>query len=182
MMNDDQKAAVLARLVDRLRSHGSWAGETHIQKAAFFLQKLLGVPLEFNFILYKHGPFSFDLRDELTSMRADDLLTLDAQLPYGSRFRTTAAGEDIERRYPRTLGLYEDRIDFVAQIFGDSGVADLERLATALYVTFEQGEVPVEQRAHRLHELKPHIPILEARSAVEKLDEVRHRAQSLTQV
>lgn len=177
MMNDNQKAAVLTRLVDQLRSHGSWAGETHIQKAAFFLQRLLEVPLGFNFILYKHGPFSFDLRDELAAMRADDLLTLDAQLPYGSRFRTTLAGQDIERRHPKTLGQYGDQIDFVAEVLGDSGVSDLERLATALYVTLELGDVPATQRASRLHELKPHVSVPEAVTAVEKLDEIRRQAR-----
>ncbi len=179
MMNDDQKAAFLARLVDRLRSHGSWTGETHIQKAAFFLQKLLGVPLGFNFILYKHGPFSFDLRDELASMRADDILALDVQLPYGSRFRTTEVGQDIERRHPKTLGQYGGQIDFVAKVLGDSGVSDLERLATALYVALEQEGLSTPQRATRLHELKPHIAYPDACSAVEKLDDIRRQAQSL---
>lgn len=55
------RAAVLLNLVETLRSKGSWASETHFQKAAYFLQELLRVPLEFEFILYKHGPFSFGL-------------------------------------------------------------------------------------------------------------------------
>jgi hypothetical protein len=179
MMNDNQKAAVLARLVDRLRSEGSWAGETHIQKAAFFLQELLGVPLGFNFILYKHGPFSFDLRDELSSMRADDILALEAQMPYGSRFKTTDGGRDIERRHPKTLSQYEERIDFVASTLGDSGVSDLERLATALYITLDLGNLPVSQRAARLHEIKPHVSLQDACNAVERVDLIRSQVPSM---
>ena len=64
-----QRASVLLALNEQLRAAGSWAGETHMQKATYFLQHLMGVPLAFDFILYKHGPFSFDLRDELTAMR-----------------------------------------------------------------------------------------------------------------
>jgi len=52
-----QKAALITRLLQNLRSKHSWCGETHIQKAAFFAQELMEVPLGFEFILYKHGPF-----------------------------------------------------------------------------------------------------------------------------
>ena len=65
---------ILLQLIESLRKNGSWCGETHIQKAIYSLQQLKGVPLNFNFVLYKHGPFSFDLRDELTAMRADGLI------------------------------------------------------------------------------------------------------------
>jgi uncharacterized protein YwgA len=56
-----RRAAILTRLIEQLRNGGSWCGETHVQKATFFLQELLNVPLSLDFILYKHGPFSFDL-------------------------------------------------------------------------------------------------------------------------
>ena len=52
-----QRASILLRLNEELRKSGSWAGETHMQKATFFLQELLAVPLGFDFVLYKHGPF-----------------------------------------------------------------------------------------------------------------------------
>ena len=55
-----RRAAILTQLVGNLRREGSWCGETHVQKATFFLQELMEVPLGFNFVLNKHGPFSFD--------------------------------------------------------------------------------------------------------------------------
>ena len=78
-----RRAALLTRLIELLRKKGSWCGETHIQKSTFFVQNLMKVPLSFDFILYKHGPFSFDLRDELTGLRADGLIRLEPQWPYG---------------------------------------------------------------------------------------------------
>jgi len=74
-----RKAALQTRLIEQLRKEGSWCGETHVQKATLFLQDLMRVPLELEFILYKHGPFSFDLRSELTSLRADELVKLEPQ-------------------------------------------------------------------------------------------------------
>ena len=130
-MNRLQRAAVLVRLVNRLREQGSWCGETHIQKATYFLQELLGTPTGLEFILYKHGPFSFDLRDELTSLRADGILELKPQAPpYGPRFITTQTGEELLKRSPKTLAQCEPAIDFVAGSLGEKDVSELERLAT----------------------------------------------------
>jgi hypothetical protein len=49
-MNRTQHQAVLLSLIQQLRENGSWCGETHIQKSAYFLQEMLGVPLGLNVI------------------------------------------------------------------------------------------------------------------------------------
>ena len=59
-MDRVRNGVVITKLIETLRERGSWCGETHVQKAAFFLQELMEVPMRFNFILYKHGPFSFE--------------------------------------------------------------------------------------------------------------------------
>ena len=68
-MNRLQRAAVLLTLLEQLQARGSWCGETHVQKSVYFLQDLLQVPLGFEFVLYKHGPYSFDLNDEITAVQ-----------------------------------------------------------------------------------------------------------------
>jgi hypothetical protein len=55
-------------------------------------------------------------------------------------------------------------------------LADLERLATALYVTLnENGQG--KSREDRITELKPHIKIEEAREAVKSFDTMRRDAR-----
>jgi uncharacterized protein YwgA len=136
------------------------------------------VPLKFDFILYKHGPFSFDLRDELTSLRADGLVQLVPQGPYGPTIVPTPQAQSLQKHYARTLETYEDRIAFVAKALGSKGVADLERLATALYVTMleKAGEL-AEKRATRLSELKPHISDSQALAAIQEVDKIITEAQ-----
>src|SRR5712691_6659948 len=102
-----RRAALLTRLIEQLRQSGSWCGETHVQKATLFLQQLMRVPLGFDFILYKHGPFSFDLRDELTSLRADELVKLEPQQGYGPRIVTTDRSAYIQELYSKTLEQYD---------------------------------------------------------------------------
>jgi len=59
-------------------------------------------------------------------------------------------------------------------------VAELERLATALYVTFEEGmDKTVQARAKRINELKPHVNINEVLKAVEEVDSLALEAEKI---
>ncbi len=75
-MNRLQRAVVLLTMLDALKRRGSWCGETHLQKSVYFLVELCAVPLGYSFVLYRHGPYSFELSDEITALRADMLLDL----------------------------------------------------------------------------------------------------------
>jgi uncharacterized protein YwgA len=177
MMKRLQRDTVLLSLINEMRAKGSWCGETHIQKATYLLQELLKVPLGFEFILYKHGPFSFDLSDEITAMRADSLLQYQPREPYGPGLFPTEESQEFLAQYPKTLKNYANKIQFVAERVGTLGVADLERLATALYITFNENGLDVS-RAERITQLKPHIRIDEARDAVRNVDAIRRDAAS----
>lgn len=172
-MDRIKKAALLTKLIDELRRRESWCGETHVQKATLFLQALTGVPTQFDFILYKHGPFSFDLRDELTSLRADDLLKLEPQWPYGPRIAPTEHSKYVQRICSKTLERYDDRIAFVTEKLGGKGVAELERLATAFFLTQREDGASVCARATLLTKVKPHITEEEATAAVGEVDNMR---------
>ncbi|MCL6615411.1 MAG: hypothetical protein K6U03_12545, partial [Firmicutes bacterium] len=137
------------------------------------------VPLGFEFILYKHGPFSFDLRDELTAMRADGFLDVRIrETSYGpSPSFTPGQNHEILSRYSgEEVTRYERQILFVAKHLAPKGVAELERLGTALFVTCTEGAHDPGERARRIHELKPHISLEEARAAVETVDALRAEA------
>jgi len=172
-----KRDAILLSLINEMKARGSWCGETHIQKATYFLQELLGVPLGFEFILYKHGPFSFDLSDEITSMRADALIRYQTREPYGPSLFPTDESKEFLYQYPKTVENHAKEIQFVAEKIGNLGVAELERLATALYVTFNEDGQRVS-REDRIIELKPHIKIDEAREAVKSVDAILNEAEA----
>lgn len=174
-----QRAALLISLVEALRARESWCGETHIQKSLYFLQELLGLPLGMKFILYKHGPYSFDLSNELEAMQADYLLEDELQpYPYGPKLLPGKGSPQIKEKFPKTLAKYSKQIEFIADKFGDKKVSDLERLATALYVTMNP-EGDIENRAERVHQLKPHIKMENALSAVQEVDTIIKEAEKL---
>ena len=129
-----QRAAILTELMNQLRANGSWCGETHVQKATYFLQEVLGIQTGFEYILYKHGPYSFDLTADLTALRADFLMEFNHRSPgYGPGLVPTPTSAELRGRYPRTLEAHIPQIKFIATTFGAKGVSDLEKLATAAY-------------------------------------------------
>jgi hypothetical protein len=70
----------------------------------------------------------------------------------------------------------------VAKELGSFGVADLERTATALYVTLKDttlGDDKIEERALLINKLKPHISIENARLSLENGKGIREKAKSL---
>jgi hypothetical protein len=180
-MNRLQGDAILVLLIEELRSRGNWCGETHIQKATYFLQELLDLPTGFDFVLYKHGPFSFDLREELSAMRADRFIAMRFECPpYGPSFVPDVGADFLRTRFRRTLSRHKVNIEFIADRLGKKDVKQLERLATALYVARTMGfEEPQDSRAERVHSLKPHITVAQARSATAAVDEWKAEADSL---
>ena len=178
-----QKAVLLAELADEMRDHGSWCGETHIQKAVYLLQELMKVPLEYPYMIYKHGPFSFDLRDEITELRVDGLFRLEPKpVPYGPSLSPTKSARELKSRFPKTLNRYAKHLEYVAEALDGKGVADLERLATALYVSRDIKNGNEEFRAGQLCELKPHITLDSATDAIKQIDEMRKDVKNLFQL
>ena len=176
-MREEQNRALLVSLIKALRERGSWCGETHIQKAAFLLKHLTDVPIGYDFILYKHGPYSFDLHDELSVMRAYGMLDLEANYPYGPRIMGTELGDTFINCFPKKPAQYKKQIEFIADKLGDKGVVALERLATAYFVRYEYPQLGEKDRAKLVVDLKPHISLEAAMQAFLDVDEFIKDAQ-----
>ncbi len=79
--------------------------------------------------------------------------------------------EQVKRLYRTTLAAFDSKIALVANWLGPMQVAELERVATALYAMHEpEAQSDSNWRAERIHQLKPHVSVYEARKAVSKVD------------
>lgn len=168
-MNKGQRSAILVVLAERLDNAGSWCGETHIQKATYLLQSLCKVDTDFDFVLYLHGPFSFNLREELTELNANGVLDYVVRQPgYGPSIIPNKAAQSLAKRFPITLQKHSRHLDFVSAAVGDKGVLVLERLATAVLLFREYPNDSLDKIAERLTAAKPHIATGEAVLACEQ--------------
>ena len=177
-MNRMRRVALLTRLIEELRTKTPWCGETHIQKAVYFAQHLTSVPMGYDFILYKHGPFSFDLRDELTALRADGLLRLEPKWPYGAEIKPTEQSKYIQGLFRNTVRKYKGEVKFIAAELGGKGVVELERLSTALFVERNMESKSVLERAAQVVNLKPHVSPQESLEAVYEVERISKRESS----
>jgi len=172
-MNYTQNVAMLLHLAKKMDEEGSWCGETHIQKSAYVLKNLMAAPIDYRFIFYKHGPYSFDLHKALVSLQADGLLRPAIQGTYGPRWLLTSAGEAFLDSFSIKSKPILDSIEFVASRISNKTVAALERLSTALYVSLDRWGEDSEVRAKRLRQLKPHVTAELAVQSIETIDGIR---------
>lgn len=171
-----KKLAVILELADKLKKKGSWCGETHLQKTLYFLQEMAKVPTGYEYILYKHGPFSFDFRDEISSLISDRMMKLTPQpYPFGPSLETTEVSENFRSKFKVTLNKYCCSINFLAEKLADEGVASLERLSTALYVFLKYSSSEQEAQAQKIVDLKPHVSFEKALAAVQELESIRRQ-------
>lgn len=168
MLNVLQRKALMISLIRKMKEKGSWTGETHIQKCTYFLENFLKMPMEYNF-LYKHGPFSFDLRDELSSMRADNFIEMQPRRPYGPSFSPGKHAKVLETKYISIIQKYNDYTDFIVEKLAHKSVKELERVATALYVKSNENLDNNTEVINKIIELKPHITKPMAEEAVAEL-------------
>jgi hypothetical protein len=176
-MNRFEQANLLVSLTEKLRANNSWTGETHLQKATYILEEVLGVPVDFEFVLYKHGPFSFDLRNAIGSLRTQRFLEWEVKRErYGPSLKPGPMSDLLKRQFSTAVEEFNPMIDFVASRLGSRDVANLERLATAIYVTLEG--TPAESRAKRINELKKHVSLTQAESAIGETDQLIQDARA----
>jgi len=172
------RCALVVDLIRRLRRRGSWCGETHLQKALYILQNLTKSNMGYKFVIYKHGPYSFEFNNELAAMRSANILEF--QFPrdgYGPSIAVTPFGERVYDTNKENIESYVPVEDFLADWFAASDVRHLEKIATAYFVTNKNPRDPAVERARKLTSLKPHVDITSAEEAVRIVDEKRQEAK-----
>jgi hypothetical protein len=179
-MNPARRLAIFILLNKEMNRQDSWSGETHLQKATFVLQELLGAKTGYDFILYKHGPFSFEVRDDISLMRANGLLDLVVRDPqYGPSYLPTAFADTFLERFPKTVAEHKAQIEFVAKNLGPKNVSELEKIATALFICKNLHFKTRRRRAEELVRLKPHISESDALQATKYIDLLAEQSKAL---
>ena len=168
------KRALLAHLMRHIRASGSWSGETHIQKSMYFLQSLLNVDTGYHFVLYLHGPFSFDVHEVLTWMISRCEIDLQRFDLYGPRLKLTPGGKRLAGEHKG----FDDQMKWVSSHIATMNVVDLERVGTVCLLKTGAPDWSDEQIAKELHRLKPHITTDLALRGIEQFEALRQSAQS----
>ena len=153
----DRRAALLL-LVDNLREAGSWAGRTHIQKSVYLLKELHGVDLGYDFTLYKHGPYSFELDAEIEALRLVEGLSYEiTSSGYGPRYAVGQAGRSLITASDLPPG-HIAALKEVAQTVRALDVHWLECVSTVVWCGGARADGPSQDElAERVQGMKPHL-------------------------
>jgi uncharacterized protein YwgA len=140
---------------------------------------MMSVSSNFKFVLYKHGPYSFELSAHLQGLIADGLVCVLTRPPYGPTLGVGEQARSIAAKVERK-GDVARHITFMSKKLSRKGVADLEKLATAVYVNKKFGlNVSIEKRAEIFTSLKPHVSVEAARSAFSEAKEIQEEVSGV---
>ncbi len=151
--------------IEGLRTAGNWTGRTHVQKTLFLANATIAPEMPFEFVLYKHGPYSFDVDSELAQMESYGAVVVVPQRPYGPTLKT---GDGA--KFPRKLGGVTEasllKVKAVARFVDERSVFALEALATAVWIRVKEDLNDTSTVTTRLRELKPHLSETDAATGV----------------
>jgi hypothetical protein len=167
-----KRHALILSVIKKLRARGSWTGKTHLQKALALLADTTDITVPFTFVLYKHGPYSFDVEAELEQMRS--YAAVDIQ-PNSDGYGVTIHPGEMASfvREQAAIEFAEDlALEWVCDLVGTRTVSDLERIATAAWIRRREGIADTRKVAERLHQLKPHVSVADAEAACSELSAV----------
>ena len=169
-MDRVQQAALLTQFIHLWHHHGHRCGEAFLQKGVYLVQEWAAVPLGYDFLLYKHAPFSKGLQYELTALRADGLVRLDLQEGL-VQVALTPQASYLQSRYPAMLAQHRQAMDTLAARLKGTTLFELECMSTAWYLKNRAG-VSWDGLAEYLVSKKPHIALAEAYQAVKVIKAV----------
>ncbi|MGV3719874.1 MAG: hypothetical protein ACO1SX_03105 [Actinomycetota bacterium] len=172
------RQTLVASLVEAMRQAGSWCGRTHIQKSLFALQTLFEPEpeLRYQYVLYRHGMYSFELDRDIAELEFYGGLAREEQRPYGPRYAAPGL-QAFKQRVGVSLTDWTSALEFIAREVGTGNVRELEALTTVMYVSTDLSERsanPTTQlKLRRVHELKPHLSMDEIAEAQSTYDRLR---------
>lgn len=166
-----QRDAVLITLLERIKQENRVCSESYIQKMCYLFEGFFSEPLGFSFQMYKHAPFSWDLQDELTALRADDILEIKVNRTIGATEYVLAENSGLLKQlHIYTIAKNAPCIEFIIREFAQYKIPALEKLATALYVMKENPENNLRENARKIRDYTPHVTREEALDALLAVD------------
>lgn len=173
-MDEKERMGLASLAIRKLNEANSWTGRIHIQKLIYLAQELLGLGAHYEFVLYQRGPYSFELDDDVRSLRsvgAAEIILRPA--PYGPTYVTTAVGNRLVNYAPVNEAM-ADRLGLLANVLGPRDGSELELLATTLYV-MREGVTPNQRIVDRVRVLKPRFDALQVEKALSEVRALRDR-------
>ncbi len=166
---DFNRHALILAMIENLQANGSRTGKVHVIKGLALASMAGFLDIPFEFFLYKHGPYSTDIEQNLEEMVSYDGISIQPAFDgWGVILKPSENATFIKRQ----AGLTPEQrrgIERVCRFLKGKNATELERLATAMWIRKRMGIEETDDVAVKLNELKPHVSISEAREADQEI-------------
>lgn len=159
--------AILGRIVERMEEQKRFCGGA-CRSRPTSSRRCFDAPISAPFRIYYYGPFSFDLRETLSTMEGLDVVQT-VPHEWGATYRIGRRYGQVRDNFPKTMQQLELAIDWVMRELAPLSVKELEPLATALFLKREQTDSNDERLVARLREIKPHVSVDAARATLQNV-------------
>ncbi len=131
--------ALIAELARRLDGKSPQFGKTSLQKMIYLLQELTGVPTNYRFSLYTHGPFTAQLLGDLDLVEALGAVRVQYVISGYGGYRISPGSESqaILGKASDFLEGNQAAIEMIVDEFGAFSAKELELRATIVYLDRE---------------------------------------------
>jgi len=127
-MDEKQRMAIIQYLVEHLAQ----PGKVKLQKATYFLQEAMNVPLGYDFVMHYYGPYSFELDNTLEEMQGRDILKVTVRLyPTGKDYEFSPGKNEQGMEFPSG---YKAKVERVTNFFKSLNAQKMELCATIHFV------------------------------------------------
>ncbi len=170
-----ERLAVITSLLNALGTNGGLR-RTSLMKMLYLLQTVKRVPLGYRFKLYLYGPYTGQVENDVGIAEAWQILTQEyVEYPSGYYYniRKGAKADEFLSEYQHLIEPYYEAIDWVATHFKNYTAAQMELIATLVWVdrSAQAHEVclTLDDLVHRVHALKSRASEHEIRELARKL-------------
>ncbi|MBI3979121.1 MAG: hypothetical protein HY331_13130 [Chloroflexi bacterium] len=173
------RIGLISYLADRMKGTSPQFGKTALVKVVYILQEHKGVPCDYQFSLYNHGPFSSQILSDLDY--ADFIGVVDVvyrESGYGGYVIEPGEEASVAQGRARAfLEQHREAISSVTDQFGRCSAKELELRATTLYVQKDASQrnapLTLEQLARQVRLIKPQFSDREVLAAIGKLEDLQ---------
>jgi uncharacterized protein YwgA len=165
---DNNDAGLVLEMIAQSNHVGGWCGDSYIQKVSYIAKAVLNMPLSVPFVLYKRGPYSFELKSLLLEMRASRLVMLVPDGHYGPSF--VIIDNILTQRLRTNVSQYSASVARLVKDLSRKSIADLEAFSTAIMFWGSQQNNP-DKYVDELNRLLPSLSRSDAAATVEEAHE-----------
>lgn len=157
-MKKIDKFKYLIYLANKLDFKNNRSGETAIQKLIFLLINKYKIPLDYNYILYNYGPWSFKLMEDLRILENGEFLKKQSDMSgYGYNYIPNKEIDFVTSNIVKDSdkGKFYKKIDEIVNKYGNVPAKNLALLTTFIYICKKNPSYKKNQAIKEVKRIKP---------------------------